>query len=814
MKPDNPPYQREVYRMFRRTLTALLAALCVLGLPACQSSPEAAETTMETEAETETEAEETLPQGIVSKYAVTRDMYDPAAEKEALAVNKGEKTGYRFIANAPFDRLDVCCPSWSNNIGTLRFSLYRWTDNFDVSIAAEALATELYVDFADNATLYFSFDEQPAGEYVLLLHDAEEAVGVWNFLSDVSGGFVYKDGLESQGEFQASIHYTMTPAQNFTECRSVIDLSYFAKTPDPVVYPADHPLYTRDAMPDTWDATDGLGRVLPTNAETGDAREGKFVGLFYWTWHSTHASQTAPYNVSEIIRQYPEAIHDLDHPAWGNFNAPHHWNEPLFGYYNTIDKWVLRKHAEMLADAGVDVIIFDNTNGTFTWRQSYIRLLEVFAEARADGVKTPQISFILPFAAGADTNTQLESLYTDIYRQGKYQDLWFYWEGKPLIMAYPDALRKDNLIQEEILEFFTFRPGQPSYTQGQTRDDQWGWLSVYPQQVYCNEDGTPEQITVGVAQNHSAELGLTAMNGENVFGRTYTSEGYDTREDAVLYGANFAEQFTYALEVDPEFIFITGWNEWVAGRHESWQGVTNAFPDQFNDWFSRDIEPSKGQLKDHYYYQMVSFIRQFKGTRALPEASASVTIDVNGSASQWTDVAPNYYTYKGNTDPRDSDGYLTTHYTNDTGRNDISLAKAARDAENVYFYVECDSDITDSSDPRWMRLLIDTGDSEHNWEGYEFILNREKAGVLERSLGGWKWETVGEIVWSVDGRVLQVSIPREMLGLQDGAFTIRFKWADNNLTENETGDVDILDFYQYGDTAPGGRFQFRYEADN
>ena len=84
-------------------------------------------------------------------------------------------------------------------------------------------------------------------------------------------------------------------------------------------------------------------------------------------------------------------------------------------------------------------------------------------------------------------------------------------------------------------------------------------------------------------------------------------------------------------------------------------------------------------------------------------------------------------------------------------------------------------------------------------------------GVLERSLGGWNWETVGEVEYAVTDRVLQVSIPREMLELPDG-FTIRFKWADNNLQENEAGEVDILDFYQYGDTAPGGRFRYRYTA--
>ena len=40
----------------------------------------------------------------------------------------------------------------------------------------------------------------------------------------------------------------------------------------------------------------------------------------------------------------------------------------------------------------------------------------------------------------------------------------------------------------------------------------------------------------------------------------YTSKGYDTSENALLKGANFAEQFEYALEVDPKVIFVTGQN--------------------------------------------------------------------------------------------------------------------------------------------------------------------------------------------------------------------------------------------------------------
>ncbi|MGM9624232.1 MAG: hypothetical protein ACI3XM_00865 [Eubacteriales bacterium] len=796
----------------------LLAWLCALLLcfTACDSS--AADHAVNTDTQTETAAvsassssADTLPAGIKSDRPKTVMMYNENAAKTATQVYPDDTVGFRFSVNAPFDGLEVCCPSWSDDIGTMRFSIYVWNKNFNRTLDGTPLAEAWYVDYADNAWLDFSFDTLPAGEYLLCLSDAEQAVGVWTFSSGVTGGYVYVSGTETEAEFQASIHFTMTPETSFNLCASMIDTSITVTTPEEPVYPQDHILNLRNAQPSTWDAVDALGRVLPTNEETGDIRKDRFVGLFYWTWHAAHSTSNEVYNVTEILEEHPEAEGDVNHEAWGPLNATHFWDEPLYGYYSTADRWVLRKHAELLADAGVDVIIFDNTNGTYTWRSSYTALMEVFAEARADGVKTPQIAFLLPFSAGENTNTQLQSLYLDIYRDSNYQDLWFYWEGKPLIMAYPDALDKTDPIQAEIADFFTFRPGQPLYFESNTHDDQWGWLSVYPQQIYYNEDGTPEQMTVGVAQNYSAEAGLTAMNGENVFGRTYTSEGYDTREDAVLWGANFAEQCAYALEVDPEFVFITGWNEWVAGRYEEWQGVKNAFPDEYNPAYSRDIEPSAGILGDNYYYQMVSFIRQFKGTDAAPEAGSEKTIDIHGSLSQWDDVGPDYYAYIGNTGNRDADGYVGQHYENTSGRNDITLAKVAYDADNLYFYVECAEAITDADGENWMRLLLNTDeDDAAAWETYEYILNRNKAGVLERSLGGWSWETVGVVDYTCSGKTLQAVIPRAMLGLGENDFTLRFKWADNNLYEDETGSADILSLYSDGDCAPGARYQYRY----
>ncbi|MBI3851860.1 MAG: hypothetical protein HY298_16515 [Verrucomicrobia bacterium] len=41
-----------------------------------------------------------------------------------------------------------------------------------------------------------------------------------------------------------------------------------------------------DVFADTWVATDGAGRTLPGLKECGPVKSDKWVGIFYWTWHT------------------------------------------------------------------------------------------------------------------------------------------------------------------------------------------------------------------------------------------------------------------------------------------------------------------------------------------------------------------------------------------------------------------------------------------------------------------------------------------------------------------------------------------------
>ena len=80
-------------------------------------------------------------------------------------------------------------------------------------------------------------------------------------------------------------------------------------------------------------------------------------GVPYLQYNAGAATMTA----INVNSKNPEAANDPNHPAWEDASV-FWWNEPLFGYYQNLDRYVLRKHAELLADAGVDVIIFDCTN--------------------------------------------------------------------------------------------------------------------------------------------------------------------------------------------------------------------------------------------------------------------------------------------------------------------------------------------------------------------------------------------------------------------------------------------------------------------
>lgn len=809
----------------RVRLASLLTAAVISVTSGCASTGGNTDDTTSAPVETvmetaETAAETSAPTRRV--YYVPAYDFDESA-KSAHAVAEGEIYGVRCSVTAPFDRFTYCIPTWQTSGSQAVLALYKWNDDYDRMIADGPIAEKLFSDLVDCDENTIVFDEMPPGEYLFAIKDTVGPAGTWVFPGSVSGGCIFDTGLFSEGDLQLDIGFTEKRDSYFEEVKLMNEIDGSHTAPAEYVTPADDILNVRDAMPDTWAAVDGLGRYVSMNDTTGDIKDDKIVAMFYWDWHNS--DDGSPLNVTEFMKEHPEIKNDYNSEYWPKGATRYFWDEPVYGYYLTTDEWVIRRQAELLAAAGVDVIFMDNTNGTATWRNSYLKIYEVFEQARKDGVNVPKISFMLPFAPGENTAVQLKSLYTDIYRPGRYHDLWFYLDGKPMVMAYRSSLTKRGIdpLEKEIYDFFTFRAGEPVYNAKDyharaSGTERWGWLSTTPQALYYSaaDQEHVEMTTVGVAQNWSAEKGLTAMNGENIFGRHYTSDGYDVREDAKLYGANFAEQWEYAISKDPRIVFVTGWNEWNAGRYESWPptdaAVENAFPDEYDETYSRDIEPTKGDLKDHYYYQLVDYVRKFKGSRAVPSATGEKAIDMNADpAAEWSDVGPEFIAYKNNTGDRDAAAYGGVRLTDTSGRNDIIGAKTARDGKNYYFMVECADDITPYTDKNWMRLYIDSTDNgPDGWESFDYIVNKtspsQDRAIVERFTGsGFETEYVGEAEYKVTGRYLVIKIPAEMIGRMDTGTGLSFKWSDN------VEDGDIMNFYTQGDTAPTGRFKYVYK---
>lgn len=579
----------------------------------------------------------------------------------------------------------------------------------------------------------------------------------------------------------------------------------------------------RDLQSDTWVATDALGRSLPGYAECGPRKENRFVGMFYFVTHNNNGAKEGPYNVTEILAADPV------NPRWGG--GTHYWGEPETGYYIMKDEWMIRRHARQLVDAGVDVIVLDNTNDRI-YKDVFVFIADVFRKMRAEGEKTPQIACLA-------SQNSVKQLWDEIYSRGLYADLWFRWKGKPLLMfgqhIIGDRQQMDDVrFPKEITDFFTIRQSW-AWTTLKWYDnghDEWPWVDHYPQSVGWHESpDRPEYVPVAVAQHPLSNIGRSFKDGVEPERNEYDVTPVTDR------GLYFDQQWQRALEVDPEFVFVTGWNEWTAGQMtrtdpdyeqemKKWDFFPGAkcgkggrevrmgegyFIDQYNQEYSRDIEPMKGGHSDNYYYQLVANVRKYKGVERPEPVGAPVTIDIEGDFDQWRWVKKSYYDHVGDVTHRNSPGnFAAGPYINETGRNDIVESKVARDDDYVYFYVKTAEALTPHTDPYWMLLFIDADKShETGWEGYDLLVNAEFKNdrtSTVKTYDGESWSGSKGVAFRYEGNEMMVRVPRSYFG--SGKLAFDFHWADGI---QKLGDIE--EFFLNGDQAPSRRANYRFEEE-
>lgn len=547
---------------------------------------------------------------------------------------------------------------------------------------------------------------------------------------------------------------------------------------------------------DYWVATDALGRKLPTHAETGDRRPGKYVGVFYFVWTGIHTEKV--YDISKIL-QAPEPQRQ-----WGPKMAMHFWTEPEYGYFHSWDPWVIRRDMQMLVNADVDFIFVDATNAVI-YEKTVAVLLKVIRQMRAEGIPAPAVVF----TTNAKSGQTINRLYDQFYKDGAHADLWLGWDDKPLILGH----KNDPELRPELRDYFTIKYSW-AWTAAKSQPDHWQWIDTYPQDYgWSASPDKPEQIPVAAASHATNNMGKSFHNGK----QPEVHPDYTT--DFSAQGLHFEEQWKRAHQVDPQVVMITGWNEWIASRFIK-EDQTDLFAgrppmkdgtwfvDQYSAEFNRDCAPMRGGYTDTYYYQMISHIRRFKGLAAPPQRPEPREIQIDGKFDQWQAIPAVYRDPSGDTMHRNFRGTdPKTIYTNAFGRNDITEARVVEGLQHVYFLATTAANLTPHTDPKWMMLLIDTDqNTKTGWEGYDLLVNSSITSATESQCARWidgKWQPAGTISHRYQGKHLELAVPNSLFPRQPGD-GFDFKWADNvSLT---TGESLFLE----GDVAPDRRFNFRY----
>ena len=97
----------------------------------------------------------------------------------------------------------------------------------------------------------------------------------------------------------------------------------------------------------------------------------------------------------------------------------------------------MRKHFQMLKDAGVDFIVFDATNG-FTYTERVYEMIEIWNEYYEKGIDVPQLAFYTNSNSGATMRNIYDQMYNNADLRKAYPNLdklWFNWNGKPMIVG-------------------------------------------------------------------------------------------------------------------------------------------------------------------------------------------------------------------------------------------------------------------------------------------------------------------------------------------------------------------------------------------
>ncbi|MBR3750777.1 MAG: hypothetical protein IKK58_03300 [Clostridia bacterium] len=526
----------------------------------------------------------------------------------------------------------------------------------------------------------------------------------------------------------------------------------------------------------------------------------KKVGVFYFLWHgdANDRSMGEIYNITELLREHPDDLWNIEGTPLSPKGKFHYWDQPIFGYYKSVDKWVITRHMELLINAGVDFLYLDATNA-FIYPDSCRAIFEVLLEFEKNGKNPPKVMFY----TNSNSIRTITAIYNTYYTVPEYDSLWYRPEGKPIIVGNATvetdsaeaALRGDTCSQEEladhIREYFDIRPSQWPFDP--VKDDGFPWMEwSYPQPIH---NGI---VNVSLCQHPHIPLSDSVKDRTRNMGRGYDfALGKNVAED-VARGTNAQSQWdtVHRNRDKVHTVTVTGWNEWIAIKLIMENRVF--FVDTMNEEFSRDIEPQKGDgYEDTYYLQLADNIRRFKGEIGLPDPVGQYT----PAGMDW-EGGVRYDAVTLQQISRDCYGVDNrVRYVLPPARNNLQCVSVANDASRLYFRIQS-ADVLCSADKEDFLNLYLGNDipALKGWESYELQVIPSLGKVF--AIDGQKRRTeVCDATCLVEGKVALISIPMEALSCDEGIY---FKVTDG------FDSTDIMDSYTDGKCMPMGRASWYY----
>jgi hypothetical protein len=261
---------------------------------------------------------------------------------------------------------------------------------------------------------------------------------------------------------------------------------------------------------------------------------------------------------------------------------------------------------------------------------------------KAEGNPVPQFCF---WAFNGPVITVVQELYDKIYKASQHRDLWFMWDGKPLLLYngtpsvdangagvknpnphYEAAAKTDprhphygdpdyaeefyTTYSKEVESFFTLRTMWWGYREWAGKrfvgtEDNWSFgldlgdkrvRDMSPDELVSRHNGQKEEAAVTPGQHPSSLVGKswTRENGEPEL------NAYDLPKSAYVpwlgravdhpegYGIYFQQRWDEAIRGDPQFLYINDWNEWTAGKYPPSGGATTKFMRRDSTYFFVD----------------------------------------------------------------------------------------------------------------------------------------------------------------------------------------------------------------------------------